>query len=83
VALANAQKQAAHRERRAQRVAGLEQALAAERAETARLRRELATVEASLADALAGRGTEDGPGCRHPSEAVDGGTCQACGADVW
>jgi hypothetical protein len=77
MALSPAEKQRNYRQRHAQRVAGLEES-------NALLREQLATAQQDLADALAANERlSGGPSCRHPSEAVDGGTCRACGADVW
>jgi hypothetical protein len=83
VPLSNAEKQQAFRERRARYVAGLEQALADERAEAARLRRELAAVATSLAGTLAENERLSQPACRHPAEAVLNGRCHKCGTDLW
>jgi hypothetical protein len=38
---------------------------------------------AALADALAELERRDLQACRHPVGAVDGGTCRACGNEVW
>jgi hypothetical protein len=46
----------------------------------------IATLErenAELRDALAEAERLAATACKHPAGAVDGGTCQACGADVW
>jgi hypothetical protein len=71
-----AERQRSWRQRRAHRVSGLEAALAAR--DTA-----LADLTRALEDAQAENERLRGPACRHPAEAVQGGTCQACGTDVW
>jgi hypothetical protein len=92
MAKTNADYQREHRERRADRLAELETALAdrdadlaAARARIARLERELdgvyAMLEAVPAEPEASR--PHTPECPHPSEAVDGGRCHACGSEVW
>jgi hypothetical protein len=65
----NADYQREHRQRQACRLTALE-------AERDRLRTDLA---AALGEAQRLALTA----CRHPSAAVDGGTCRACGQDVW
>jgi hypothetical protein len=65
----DAERQQAWRDRRARLIATLKQ-------ENARLR-------ADLADALAEAGRLAAHQCKHPAAAVDGGTCHACGTDVW
>jgi hypothetical protein len=75
--LSGAERQQAFRERRGQ-------ALKDARAEIAGLREQLAKAQQDLDAALAEiERLSSGPGCRHPAEAVEGGTCRACGADVW
>jgi hypothetical protein len=84
VALTNAERQQAHRARRAQRLAGLEHANAGLLAEIASLRQQLARARANLAAMLEEQEQAAAPPqCRHPAEAVDGGACRACGQDVW
>jgi len=83
VPLSNAEKQQAFRKRRARRVAGLEQALAAERAKAALLWRDLAAVKADLETALAENERLSRPPCPHPAEAVLDGRCHKRGADLW
>jgi hypothetical protein len=53
-------------------------------AEIASLRREIDGLYATLAQASAAS-RDAGPRteCAHPAGAVDGGTCRACGAEVW
>jgi Tfp pilus assembly protein FimV len=102
MAKTNADYQREQRERRADRLAELESALAdrdadlaASRARIERLERELDRVYAMLETASAepeaavpgitrpaGPGSQT-PDCPHPAAAVDGGTCRACGAEVW
>ena len=54
------------------------------RGEAGVLRSQVATLERDLADALAEvERLSSGPKCRHPAEAVQGGTCGLCGADIW
>ena len=65
----SAEQQRAWRDRRARLIAVLEQ-------ENARLR-------ADLADALAETERLAAQQCKHPAAAVDGGTCRACGNDLW
>lgn len=70
MAQTTAQRQQAWRQRRA--------------AEAVELRSRVADLEDRLADALAEvERLSAGPRCRHPAEAVDGGTCRACGEDIW
>lgn len=76
MARANAEYQRDWRQRRAERVAVLER-------ETAGLRRLLADAQADLATALADNERLAAAQCRHPAGAVDGGTCRACGSEVW
>jgi hypothetical protein len=72
----NAEHQREHRQRQARRLADLEATAAGYEAIVADL---TAQLEAALAevDRLAALA------CRHPAGAVDGGTCRACGAEVW
>jgi chromosome segregation ATPase len=72
----NADYQRDHRQRRAHRLAELE-------AENASLRAELDSVRAELDAALTECERLAAMACRHPAGAVDGGTCQACGTEVW
>ena len=72
----NAERQRTWRQRRAGRIAALE-------AEAAELRTELDGVRADLVGALGEAERLASAACRHPAGAVDGGTCQACGTDVW
>jgi hypothetical protein len=81
--MTNAERQRNYRRRHAQRVAELQQAPAALRAEVAEVRRQLATARQDLADALAENERLAKPACHHPAEAVLDGRCHACGADVW
>ena len=71
-----AERQRAFRQRQADRTAALEAANAELRAEADGLR-------ADLADALAEAERLADQQCRHPAVAVDGGTCRACGTDIW
>jgi hypothetical protein len=72
----NAERQQTWRQRRAQRIAALE-------AETAQLHAETGILRADLAAALAEAERLATAACKHPAVAVDGGTCQACGAEIW
>jgi hypothetical protein len=72
----NAERQRAWRQRRAGRIAALE-------TEAAELRTEAAVLRADLAAALSEAERLALTACRHPAGAVDSGTCQACGAEVW
>jgi hypothetical protein len=72
----NAERQRTWRQRRAGRIAVLE-------TEAAELRTEAAVLRADLAAALDEAERLALTACRHPAGAVDGGTCQACGAEVW
>jgi hypothetical protein len=76
MAKTSAERQRDYRERHARRVARLE-------AVVADLGRQLATAEAGLESALAENERLAAMTCRHPAGAVDGGTCRACGAEVW
>lgn len=76
MAKTNADYQREYRERHAGRVAGLE-------AEADRLRRALAEARSALEDAGAEIERLAAMVCKHPSAAVSGGRCQACGSDVW
>ena len=81
--MTTAERQRAFRRRQAERIAGLE-ATAAELQDMASdLEDRLATSEAALATANAEIERLAGLACKHPSAAVSGGRCQACGADVW
>ena len=71
------ERQTAWRQRQARLAAALE-------ADNAQLRAELARVSIDLADALAETGRLAAQQCKHPAAAaVDGGTCHACGTDIW
>jgi hypothetical protein len=72
----NAQYQAEHRQRQALRLAELEARCTAVEAERDRLQADLAAAqdECERLDAMA---------CRHKAAAVDGGTCRACGTEIW
>jgi hypothetical protein len=72
----NADYQREHRQRQARRLAGLQ-------AENASLHTELNSVRAELDAAPAECERLAATACKHPAGAVDGGTCQACGNDVW
>ena len=72
----NAERQRAWRHRRARRIAALE-------AEAAELRTQADVLRADLAAALGEAERLASTACRHPAGAVDGGTCRACGAEVW
>jgi hypothetical protein len=76
MAKTDAERSAAYRERRSGRVAEL-------RASVATLEAVLADRERQLGEALAEVERLLGAQCRHPAEAVDAGTCRACGADIW
>ena len=64
-----AERQRAFRQRQANRIATLEA--------------ELADVRSQLADALTAAERLAARQCKHPAAAVDGGTCHACGTDMW
>jgi hypothetical protein len=74
----NAGYQREHRQRQARRLAALETRCAALEAENTALRAELDDAHAEIAH-LTATATQ----CRHPAAAVDGGTCRACGAEIW
>jgi hypothetical protein len=76
MAKTSAIRQREYRQRHAGRVAELE-------TEAAGLRRDLAAARAALEDANAEIERLSAMACKHPSAAVSGGRCQACGADVW
>ena len=71
-----AERQRAYRDRRASRLAALEYA-------NARLEAEVAALSAALEGANAEIERLSGAACKHPQGAVEGGTCRACGADIW
>jgi hypothetical protein len=81
--LTGAERQRDWRERHARRTVELERAYDSIKAENAELRKQLTALKAVLADALADNERLTKPQCRHPAEAVDGGTCRACGTDLW
>ncbi len=72
----NAERQGAWRQRRGRCIAALE-------AEAAELRTEVGVLRSDLAAALSEAERLALTACRHPAGAVDGGTCQACGTEVW
>ena len=72
----NAERQATWRQRRAARITALE-------TEAAELRTELDGARADLATALSEAERLASTACRHPAGAVDGGTCRACGTEMW
>jgi hypothetical protein len=72
----NAQRQQAWRQRRAGHTAAL-------KAEVAQLRAELNDARTDLAAALGEAERLALTACMHPAGAVDGGTCRACGAEIW
>lgn len=74
--MTSAERQRAWRQRRTRRLAALE-------AENARLRAELDGLRGQLAAAQDEIGRLAGQACKHPAAAVDGGTCRACGNEVW
>jgi len=83
----HAERQRDYRERQqvsarhqAERISELEAALDAERAI---LHAELDAARSQLNAALAEVERLSASQCRHPAGAVDGGTCRACGTDVW
>ena len=76
MAKTDVERQREHRRRRSERLAELEARAAENDRETAELRAELDTARAEVERLGA-------MVCRHPSGAVDGGHCHACGADVW
>lgn len=76
MAKTGATRQREYRQRHANRVAELE-------TEATGLRRDLATARAALEDANAEIERLSRMACKHPSAAVSGGQCQACGGDVW
>ena len=67
--MTTAERQRVFRRRQIDRIAALEQ-------ENARLRADLAGALAEAERLAAQR-------CKQPAAAVDGGTCHACGNDVW
>jgi hypothetical protein len=69
MAATTAERQRAFRRRQIERIATLEQ-------ENSQLRAELACAMAEVQRLTT-------QACRHPAAAVDGGTCRACGTDVW
>ena len=71
-----AERQRAWRDRRTRLITDLE-------AEHAQIGAELADVRGQLADALAECERLAAQQSKHPAAAVDGGTCHACGNDVW
>jgi len=71
-----AERQRAWRDRRARHITSLE-------ADRTWLRAELADTRGQLADALAETERLAAQQCKHPAAAVDGGTCHACGIEVW
>jgi hypothetical protein len=72
----NAERQRAWRQRRTGRIAALE-------AEAAEMRTELDSTRTDLAAALDEAERLALTACRHPAGAVDGGTCRACGTEIW
>jgi chromosome segregation ATPase len=72
----NAGHQQAWRNRRADRLAGAERKVAALSARLTETEAELAAARQEIERLSASQ-------CRHPAAVVDGGTCQACGTDVW
>jgi hypothetical protein len=69
MAMTTAERQRAFRRRQIERIAALE-------AENERLRFDLAAAQAEA-------GVLSAAACKHPAGAVDGGTCGACGTEVW
>ena len=76
MAKTNAEYQREHRERRAKRLAELED-------ENAELRADLERVRGELEDARAEIDRLSSPECPHPSGSVEAGVCGDCGRDVW
>jgi hypothetical protein len=76
MAKTHAERQRDYRGRQARRVLELERA-------NEDLTGQLEAAQADLGRALADLERFTSVQCKHPSEAVDGGTCRACGADVW
>lgn len=74
--MTGAERQQAWRQRHLRLVVGLQ-------ADIADLRAELGDVRGQLADALAEIERLAAQQCKHPAAAMDGGTCQACGSEVW
>jgi hypothetical protein len=72
----NAERQRDYRQRRARRITVLE-------AENTSLRAQLDSTRSELDAALAETERLASAACKHPAGAVDGGTCRACGAEVW
>jgi len=72
----NADYQREHRQRQAHRLAGLQ-------AENSALRAELDTTRGELDAALAECERLAATQCKHPSGAVEGTTCRACGTEIW
>lgn len=71
-----AERQRAWRDRHSRRVADLE-------ASVTSLTRRLAVAQNGLEAAAAENERLAAQACRHPAGAVEGGTCRACGTDVW
>jgi hypothetical protein len=71
-----AERQHGWRQRRTARITALE-------TETAQLRTQASALRAELDAALAECERLAATQCKHPSGAIDGGTCRACGTEVW
>jgi hypothetical protein len=72
----NAERQQAWRQRRTGRIAALE-------TEAAQLRAEDDALRADLDAALAEIERLSMAQCKHPSAAIDGDLCRACGTNLW
>lgn len=72
----DAERSAAYRQRRSGLVTELRESVAG-------LEAALADRERQLADALAEVERLSSVACHHPAEAVEAGTCRACGQDIW
>lgn len=76
MAQTNAQRVQAHRVRQRQKIADLTREVGSL---TARVTELAGLLEASEAECESLRASQ----CRHPSQVVHGGTCRACGTEVW
>ena len=72
----NAERQRAWRQRWAEHASALE-------AEATALRAEFHDARTDLPAALGEAERLASMACRHPAGAVDGGTCQVCGVEIW
>ena len=72
----NAERQQAWRQRRTARITALE-------TEAAQLRTKAGALRTELEGALAEVERLSAAQCQHPSGAIDGTTCRACGREIW